>query len=76
MQVTSMRGLEYCTYGLWSIFPVIHLAYYKGHIDWLQVPPLPLQQVTAHLTSARSTCALCACASVGSAWDAALDVAH
>ena len=36
-EVHSLRGLEYLTYSLWSIFPVIHYAYYSGQIDWLQV---------------------------------------
>ena len=35
-EVFSMRGLEYCTYGLWAIFPVVHYAYHKAYIDWLQ----------------------------------------
>jgi bacteriorhodopsin len=35
-EIASIRGLECCTYGLWSLFPVIHFAFYHGWIDWLQ----------------------------------------
>ena len=35
-EITSMRGLEYPLYMLWSTYPVIHYAYYSGALDWLQ----------------------------------------
>ena len=35
-EVVSLRALEYFTYLLWAFFPLIHIAYKAGYIDFFQ----------------------------------------
>ena len=36
-EVVSLRALEYFTYLLWAFFPIIHISYRMGFIDYFQV---------------------------------------
>jgi hypothetical protein len=35
-EVVSLRALEYFTYLLWVFFPIIHISYKAGYIDYFQ----------------------------------------
>jgi len=36
-EVVSLRALEFFTYLLWTFFPIIHISYRIGFIDYFQV---------------------------------------